>query len=82
VTARAAPSTVALGLAVARRRREVGLSQAELATACELHRAYLGGVEQGRRNPTWRLLATLATGLDLPLSELVARAEAIEAELR
>jgi transcriptional regulator with XRE-family HTH domain len=80
VTARAAPSTVALGLAVARRRREIGLSQSDLAAACNIHRAYLGGVEQGRRNPTWRVLAGIAAGLDLRLSELVARAEDAEAE--
>jgi transcriptional regulator with XRE-family HTH domain len=59
----------------------MGLSQAELAAACDLHRAYLGGVEQGRRNPTWRVLATIAAGLDLRLSELVAEAEA-EAEMQ
>jgi transcriptional regulator with XRE-family HTH domain len=77
----AAPSTTALGIAVAQRRREIGYSQNDLAARCAIHRAYIGGIEQGRRNPTWRVLATIAAGLDLRLSELAARAEAVQAEL-
>jgi transcriptional regulator with XRE-family HTH domain len=77
----AAPSTAALGIAVAQRRREIGYSQNDLAARCAIHRAYIGGIEQGRRNPTWRVLATIAAGLDLRLSELAARAEAVQAEL-
>jgi transcriptional regulator with XRE-family HTH domain len=76
-----APSTIALGVAVAQRRREIGYSQNDLAARCAIHRAYIGGIEQGRRNPTWRVLATIAAGLDLRLSELAARAEAVQAEL-
>lgn len=78
----AAPSTVALGLAVARRRREIGYSQHDLAARCAIHRAYIGGIEQGRRNPTWRVLSIIAAGLDLRLSELAVRAEAVQEELR
>ncbi len=76
-----APTTAALGIAVARRRREIGLSQHELAERSDLHRAYIGGIEQGRRNPTWRVLAIVARALDLPLSKLVAHAEAVQDEL-
>ena len=72
-----APSTAALGAAVADRRRELHLKQEELAAACGVHRAYLAGIEQGRRNPTWRVLGRIADGLGLQLSELAARAEAI-----
>lgn len=81
VTGSDAPSTVALGIAVARRRREIGYSQHDLAARCAIHRAYIGGIEQGRRNPTWRVLATIAAGLELPLSELAQRAERVQAEL-
>ena len=77
----AAPTTAALGIAVARRRRDIGLSQHDLADRSDLHRAYIGGIEQGRRNPTWRVLAIVARALDLQLSELVARAEVVQAEL-
>jgi transcriptional regulator with XRE-family HTH domain len=70
-----------LGLSVARRRRELGYSQHDLAARCGIHRAYIGGIEQGRRNPTWRVLATVAKGLDISLSELAARAEAAQAAL-
>lgn len=66
---------------MARRRREIGLSQHDLARSSALHRAYISGIEQGRRNPTWRVLAIVAEGLDLQLSELVQRAEAVQAEL-
>ena len=81
MTGSAAPSTVALGIAVARRRREIGYSQNDLAARCAIHRAYIGGIEQGRRNPTWRVLAVIAAGLDLSLSDLAGRAEVVQAEL-
>ena len=40
-----------------------------------LHRTYLGGIERGERNPTWKTLATIAAGLGVSLSQLVKRAE-------
>ncbi len=72
------PSTRALGLAVADLRHRSERSQAELARATGLHRTYIAGVERGARNPTWETLGTLAAGLGVSLSELVALAEALD----
>ncbi len=40
-----------------------------------MHRTYVGDIERGLRNPSYRNLVKLAAALDVPLSELVARAE-------
>lgn len=37
-----------------------------------LHRNYVGGIERGELNITFRLLLKVARGLDVPLSELIA----------
>ncbi len=52
-------------------RRRKGLSQEELAFACELHRTYISGVERGIRNPTIVVLAKIARALNVPASRLL-----------
>lgn len=42
-----------------------------------MHRTYVSEIERGLRNPSYRNLVKLATALELPLSELVTRAERI-----
>jgi len=66
---------VRLGRAVRVARVECGLSQESLGEAAGLHRNYVGAIERGEINPTFRVLQKLARGLDLPLSELLARYE-------
>lgn len=69
----------ALGDAIRARRGEIdGLSQEGLADLAEMHRTYVGEIERGIRNPSYRNLVKLAAALELPLSELVARAERLE----
>jgi transcriptional regulator with XRE-family HTH domain len=70
-----APSLEALGRAVRQLRQSRRLAQDELAVRTGLHRTYLGGIERGERNPTWKTLATIAAGLGVSMSELVERAE-------
>ena len=70
-----APSLEALGRAVRLLRQSRRLAQDELAVRTGLHRTYLGGIERGERNPTWKTLATIAAGLGVSLSQLVKRAE-------
>jgi DNA-binding XRE family transcriptional regulator len=48
------------------------LTQEALGRECALHRNYVGAIERGEINPTFRILRKLATGLQLPLSELIA----------
>ena len=63
----------ALGNRVRARRIELGLSQEELAERAGLHRNYVGGIEQGRRNVATVNLVKLALALDLDPGELLAR---------
>jgi transcriptional regulator with XRE-family HTH domain len=69
----------ALGIAVKRRRQGLGLTQEQLANDTELHQRWISNVETGKRNPSYGSLRRLATGLELSASELIARAERIEA---
>jgi len=61
----------ALGRAVREVRARRGLSQEELGFRATLHRNYVGAVERGEINPTFRTLLHLTGGLDVELSELV-----------
>jgi transcriptional regulator with XRE-family HTH domain len=66
----------ALGEAIRARRDEIdGLSQEGLADRAGMHRTYVSEIERGLRNPSYRNLVKLAAALEVPLSELVARAE-------
>lgn len=66
------PEFIVLGRAVRELRARRFLTQAGLGTEAGLHRNYVGAIERGEINPTFRILRKLATGLQLPLSELVA----------
>ena len=68
-------SHVALGRAVRDLRRVRGISQEDLAHLSGMHRTYLGGIERGERNLSYTNLKRLAQALDVPASELLARAE-------
>jgi transcriptional regulator with XRE-family HTH domain len=73
------PFKRALGLAVAARRGELRLTQEQLANDTDLHQRWISNVETGKRNPSYASIRRLATGLELTASELIARAEQIEA---
>lgn len=69
-----------LGEAIRARRGEIqGLSQEGLADLAGMHRTYVSEIERGLRNPSFRNLFKIAAALEVPLSELVARAEAMSA---
>jgi transcriptional regulator with XRE-family HTH domain len=70
---------LALGQAAAQRREELGITQETLANDSGLHQRWISNVETGKRNPSYSSLRRLADGLDLTASELIARAEQIEA---
>jgi transcriptional regulator with XRE-family HTH domain len=70
---------VALGAAVRKLRAERGISQEELADLSGMHRTYLGGIERGWRNPSYTNIRRIAAALEVPTSELMVQAEAIEA---
>lgn len=64
-----------LGLAIRRRRRELGLSQEGLAEWAGLHRNYIGGVERGERNLGFRNLVQIASALEITMVDLMRRIE-------
>ncbi len=68
----------ALGIAVAARRNELGLTQEQLSLRAELHQRWISNVETGKRNPSYASIRRLAAGLDLTASGLIARAEQSE----
>ena len=69
---------VALGRAVRDLRLDRGISQEDLAHLSGMHRTYLGGIERGERNVSYKNLKKIAGALEVPASELLARAEGHE----
>lgn len=69
----------ALGQAVKARREQLQLTQEAVSLRADLHQRWISNVENGKRNPSYASLRRLAAGLDLTTSELIARAEQIEA---
>jgi transcriptional regulator with XRE-family HTH domain len=65
----------AFGRAVRETRARRGLSQESLGRRARLHRNYVGAVERGEINPTFRVMLKLAVGLGIDVSELVRLAE-------
>jgi transcriptional regulator with XRE-family HTH domain len=61
----------ALGGAVRELRARQGFSQEELGHESGLHRNYVGSIERGEQNITFRVLLRLIVGPRVPLSELV-----------
>jgi transcriptional regulator with XRE-family HTH domain len=65
------PEHARLGRAIRELRARRGLSQEELGNRSGLHRNYVGAIERGEINPTFRVLLKLERGLQLPLSEII-----------
>lgn len=59
------------GSNIARLRKEIGLSQEQLALESGIARSYLGGVERGQRNIAIINICKLAEALKLDPSELL-----------
>lgn len=58
------------GAGIKVRREKLGFSQEELAERAGLHRTYIGGIEQGRRNLSLLNIVKIAGALNLPPEEL------------
>ncbi len=59
-----------LGQRIRNLRIQAGLSQEELAERADFHPTYLGGIERGERNLSFRNLEKLAEALLVPLKKL------------
>ncbi len=60
------------GKAVRRRRRELDISQEELAERSGLHRNYISSIESGTRNPSLKNIEKLVKALETSISEFFA----------
>lgn len=69
------PTRVAFGRVVRKERRDRELSQESLAHLAGIGFKHLGEIERGRHDPRLTTVLKLATALDLPLGELMARFE-------
>lgn len=65
------PELVAFGRRVYKAREAAGLTQEALAHAAGLHWTYVGQIERGERNLTYKNVLKLARGLGLEPAELM-----------
>ncbi len=63
-----------LGLALRRRREEMGVSQEGFAEIIDCHRNYVGLLERGEQNVTIDMLGRMAKGLGCSVTDLVGEA--------
>jgi len=47
------------------------MSQGDISRALEVHRAYISGIENGKRNPTLATIEKLANALGVSVNELL-----------
>jgi transcriptional regulator with XRE-family HTH domain len=72
------PTSMHLGMAIRALRVEREMTLETLATAAGIHWTYLSGIERGGRNPTWKVLGSVAFALGVKPSELARRAEDLQ----
>ncbi len=70
----------ALAINLKKRRRLLGLSQAELAERAEISPGYVGEIEIARKFPTPEVLQNLAASLEVPAYRLIMTTEDVSAE--
>lgn len=63
------------GLAVRKRRLELGISQEDLAHRCQLHRTYIGDIERGERNVSLQNIEKILEALEIRISVFFERYE-------
>lgn len=51
-------------------RKKKGLSQEQLASACDIDRSHIGFIEQSHRRPTVSTLVKITKALDISLEQL------------
>jgi transcriptional regulator with XRE-family HTH domain len=62
-----------LARSVKLRRKELGLSQEELADLAEIDRTYASQIERGVANPSLEVLFRISSALDMELIKLFAK---------
>ncbi|NBW92364.1 MAG: XRE family transcriptional regulator [Actinobacteria bacterium] len=60
-----------LGLNIRTRRKELSISQEELARLCSIDRSYMGQIERGSANPSLAVINAIAYALVMSASDLL-----------
>ena len=60
-----------IGERIRKSRKQVGISQEQLADLASLDRTYIGGIERGERNITILNLKKVADAIGIPLKDIV-----------
>ena len=61
---------IQFGLRIAELRRQLNISQEELAERCGVHRTYVGSIERGEKSPTLNTIEKFANGLGVQIIDL------------
>ncbi len=61
---------IQFGLRIAELRRQLNISQEELAERCGVHRTYIGSIERGEKSPTLNTIEKFANGLGVQIIDL------------
>ena len=69
-----------LGKRIRRRRKEVGLSQEDLALLADIDRSYVGGIERADRNVSFSVLCKLCLALRCDVAALTVGIPTVYAE--
>jgi transcriptional regulator with XRE-family HTH domain len=59
-----------LGHRVREKRKQLGITQEELAHIADIDRSYIGGVERGERNLTFNVLCAICAALECDVATL------------
>lgn len=59
-----------LGMRIREKRKTMGWTQEDLASAAQIDRSYIGGVERGERNLTFTVLCHICTALRCDVASL------------
>ena len=69
-----------LGRRIRRRRKQIGLSQEDLALVADIDRSYVGGIERADRNVSFSILCKLCLALRCDVAALTVGIPPVYAE--
>lgn len=72
-----APLQKRIGVVIRKQREARGFTQEGFADHIQMHRAYYGALENGKKNLQLSTLERVCEGLELPMSEVVRDAEGL-----
>jgi transcriptional regulator with XRE-family HTH domain len=67
-----------VGRNIKKYRKNLNMSQEELADKADLHRTYIGGIERGERNITLDSLQVIATALNVAPVMLIVQEDNVQ----